>query len=68
MKIKELAHRTESVLDLMRSRQMVPNSEIVSILLLAFDKLRDLMANYSDSNNEDISEFTAALSRSLKSI
>ena len=63
MKIKELAHRTESVLDLMRSRQMVPNSEIVSILLLAFDKLRDLMANYSDSNNEDISEFTAALSR-----
>jgi two-component system chemotaxis sensor kinase CheA len=63
MKIKELAHRTENVLDLMRSGQMIPNSEIVSILLLAFDKLRDLIANYSDSNNADISEFTEALSR-----
>ena len=43
LQIKELAHRTESVLDLMRSGQMTPDSENVSILLLAFDKLRALM-------------------------
>src|SRR5580698_5505737 len=43
LKIKELAHRTENVLDLVRSGQMIPNSEIVSILLLAFDKLRSLI-------------------------
>jgi len=42
---------------------MVPNSEIVSILLLAFDKLRSLIGDYRESNNADISEFTAALSR-----
>jgi two-component system chemotaxis sensor kinase CheA len=62
-KIKELGHRTENVLDLVRSRQMIPNSEIVSILLLAFDKLRSLIEDYADSNAADISEFTDALSR-----
>jgi two-component system chemotaxis sensor kinase CheA len=62
-KIKELGHRTENVLDLVRSRQMIPNSEIVSILLLAFDKLRSLIQDYAESNNADISEFTDALSR-----
>src|SRR3984957_19948634 len=62
-KIKELGHRTENVLDLVRSGQMIPNSEIVSILLLAFDKLRTLIQDYAESNNADISEFTDALSR-----
>jgi two-component system, chemotaxis family, sensor kinase CheA len=62
-KIKELGHRTENVLDLVRSGQMIPNSEIVSILLLAFDKLRTLIQDYADSNDADISEFTDALSR-----
>ena len=63
LKIKELGHRIENVLDLVRSRQMIPNSENVSILLLAFDKLRSLVLNYADSNNADISDFTDALSR-----
>jgi two-component system, chemotaxis family, sensor kinase CheA len=63
LKIKELAHRTENVLDLVRSGQMIPNSEIVSILLLAFDKLRSLIADYAQSNEADITEFTEALSR-----
>jgi two-component system chemotaxis sensor kinase CheA len=63
LKIKELAHRTENVLDLVRSGQMIPNSEIVSILLLAFDKLRSLIEDYAQSNDADITEFTEALSR-----
>ena len=63
LKIKELAHRTENVLDLVRSGQMIPNSEIVSILLLAFDKLRGLIEDYAESNDADITEFTDALSR-----
>ena len=61
--IKELAHHTESVLDLVRSRQLIPDSAIVNILLLAFDKLRELILNYRESNHSDISEFTSALSR-----
>lgn len=63
LQIKELAHRTENVLDMVRSGQMTPDSEIVSILLLAFDKLRSLLENYRESNDADISEFTGALTR-----
>jgi two-component system chemotaxis sensor kinase CheA len=61
VKIRELAHKTESALDLIRSRQMVPTPEIVSILLLAFDKLRELIQNHGQSNQADIGEFVNAL-------
>ena len=57
VKIRELAHKTESALDLIRSRQMVPTPEAVSILLMAFDKLRELIGNHRESNQADISEF-----------
>jgi two-component system chemotaxis sensor kinase CheA len=60
-KIRELAHRTENALDLVRSRQMVPTPEAVSILLLAFDKLRELIGNHRASNAADIGEFVVAL-------
>jgi chemotaxis protein histidine kinase CheA len=60
--IEQLAHRTETVLDLVRTGQIVPDSEVVSILLLAFDKLRSLVLDYRESNSVDISDFTAALS------
>src|ERR1017187_1227408 len=39
-KIRELAHKTENVLELIRSHQMVPEPEVVSILLMSLDKLR----------------------------
>ena len=60
-KIRELAHRTENALDLVRSRQMIPTPEAVSILLLAFDKLRELIGNHRESNAADIGEFVLAL-------
>jgi two-component system chemotaxis sensor kinase CheA len=60
-KIRELAHRTENALDLVRCRQMVPTPEAVSILLLAFDKLRELIGNHRESNTADIGEFVLAL-------
>ena len=61
VKIKELAHKTENVLDLVRERQLIPDSKVINILLLAFDKLKDLILDYRESNNADIGEFTAAL-------
>ncbi len=60
-KIRELAHKTENALDLIRSRQMVPTPEVVSILLMAFDKLRELIGNHRESNHVDIAEFVSAL-------
>ena len=59
--IRELAHKTENALDLIRSGQMVPTPEAVGILLLAFDKLRDLIGHHRQSNEADIDEFVAAL-------
>lgn len=60
--IKELAHKLENVLDLIRTRSIEPNAEVVNILLIAFDKLRDLVSKIRDSNNIDISEEIVALS------
>src|ERR1041385_1505498 len=62
-KIRELAHRTETALDLIRSRHMTPTPEVVSILLMAFDKLRELVQNHRASNQADITEFTESLTR-----
>jgi two-component system, chemotaxis family, sensor kinase CheA len=61
--IRELAHKTENVLDMVRSRQMMPTGEVVSILLLAFDKLRDLLEHYRESNGAVIDDFTSGLTR-----
>jgi two-component system chemotaxis sensor kinase CheA len=60
-KIRELAHKTENALDLIRSRQMVPTPEVVSILLMAFDKLREMIGNHRQSNEAEIGEFVDAL-------
>ncbi len=59
--IKELAHKIENVLDMMRNRELAPNPEIINILLNSFDKLRDLINNSDTSNDEDIDEFVVAL-------
>lgn len=60
-KIKDLAHKIENVLDMIRSRELVPNAEIINILLLSFDKLRDMINNVHESNDADISEYVVSL-------
>ncbi len=59
--IKELSHKMENVLGMIREREMVPNSEIVNILLLASDTLRNLLNNVGASNEMDIEEHVNAL-------
>ena len=59
--IKELSHRMENILGMIREREMVPNPEIINILLLSSDALRNLLGNVSDSNEMDISEHIDAL-------
>ncbi|HYA40327.1 MAG TPA: chemotaxis protein CheW [Syntrophobacteraceae bacterium] len=62
-KIKELAHKAETVLDMVRSRRMTPNPEITNVLLAAFDKLRDMLNNAAESENADIWEHVASLNQ-----
>jgi len=61
-KIQELAHRTENVLDLVRSKEMEPSPDVINILLLAFDRLRELINNHKTSQKSDNSELLVALS------
>ena len=59
--IKELSHKMENVLGMIRSRDMIPNAEIINILLMASDDLRNLINNVSASNEMDISDHIESL-------
>lgn len=60
-KIQELAHRTENALDMIRSGEMIPAPDVINILLMAFDRLRDLLNNYQNSHQADTSDILVAL-------
>ncbi|GAB1408969.1 hypothetical protein MASR1M90_01230 [Desulfovibrionales bacterium] len=60
-KIKELGHKIENVLDMVRNRELVPEPEVVNIVLLAFDKLRELIVNTAESNDMFIDDHLTAL-------
>jgi len=59
--IKELSHKIENILDMVRNRQMVPTPDIVNVVLLAFDFLNQMLQNVSASNEMDIAEHLEAL-------
>ena len=59
--IKNLTHEMENILGKIRSREMVPNAEIINILLLASDALVDLINNIAQSNDIDISNHIESL-------
>ncbi|MEA2083854.1 MAG: chemotaxis protein CheW [Thermodesulfobacteriota bacterium] len=59
--IKELAHKIENVLDMIRNYQMVPTPDIVNTVLVAFDYLGEMLGNSVDSNEMDIADHVVAL-------
>jgi two-component system chemotaxis sensor kinase CheA len=61
IKIKDLGHKIENILDMVRNRELVPEPEVVNIVLLAFDKLRELITNVAESNDAFIDDHVAAL-------
>jgi two-component system, chemotaxis family, sensor kinase CheA len=54
--IKELAHEMENILNLIRNVELVPDSNLINILLDATDKLNLLITNFSTSNDIDIAD------------
>lgn len=60
-KVKELAHRAETVLEMVRSKKMAPNAEITNLLLAAFDTLREMINRPKESNETDIDELVENL-------
>jgi len=60
-KVKELAHKAETVLDMIRSKKMAPNAEVTNVLLAAFDKLREMINNSGESESADIADLVVGL-------
>jgi len=55
--VTQLAHKSETVLDMLRTRKIMPNAEVTNLLLTAFDTLRDMVNNtgsVDDIASEDI--------------
>ncbi len=61
--IKELAHKAETVLDLIRARRIAPNAEVINVLLAAFDRLRELIVSPDPGAGGDVAELQTALTR-----
>ena len=59
--IQDLAHAAENVLGLIRSCKLVPNPDIVNVLLLAADELQHLIEDVGNSNSVDITKHTTVL-------
>ncbi|HHD63181.1 MAG TPA: response regulator [Desulfobulbaceae bacterium] len=59
--IQNLAHAAENVLGLIRSEKLVPDPDIVNVLLLASDELQQLIEDVENSNDVDITEHVEAL-------
>ena len=61
VKVKELAHKAETVLDMLRSKKMTPNAEITNVLLAAFDQLREMINHSTESADANIDELVVSL-------
>lgn len=59
---RDLAHKLESLLHLIRNREVVPDTRIINRLLAGFDRLLALVESGPASDAEDISEMLTALS------
>jgi two-component system chemotaxis sensor kinase CheA len=54
LKIKTLAHRTETVLDMVRSGKLTITAEIINVLLNSFDTLRSMINDPEEMENVNI--------------
>ncbi len=59
--IKDLAHKIENVLDMIRHRQLIPSSTVISTVLEAFDHLGNLLDHVLESNGMEISSYVTRL-------
>ncbi len=65
MKVKELSHETETVLDLIRKEQLKPSSKIVDVLLAGIDELVAMFSRVQDGKAEVVvdAQYDALLER-----
>jgi len=66
--IYELSHKTEWLLEFLRSGKIDPSSDLIDLLLKCFDCLRNLIEHSAQSNKIDISEVLGSLNKTLDKI
>ena len=59
--IRELARGMENIMNLIRSKQMAPKPDVISVLLESADVLNGLIKDAGSSNGADISELLEKL-------
>ncbi len=59
--IQDLSHVMENVLGQIRSRKLIPNPEIINVLLQGSDKLQTMIEDVQNSNDYDIQEHLVPL-------
>jgi two-component system chemotaxis sensor kinase CheA len=59
--VKDLSHKMETILGLIRSGNLFPNSEIITVLLTASETLKQLTGNIAESDATDITASLNAL-------
>jgi len=59
--IKLLSHKLENVLHMVRNAELVPTSDVVSVLLMGFDRLTELVENVDASEGMPIEEQVQSL-------
>jgi two-component system chemotaxis sensor kinase CheA len=64
--IKDLSHSIENILDMVRNKELVPTSNVVSKILEAFDRLKDLIENSAESNKMEIAPWVEKLEKITK--
>lgn len=60
--IRDLAHKLENLLHMVRNREIVPDTRVINRLLAGFDRLLGLVEVAPSSDEEDISDVLAELS------
>ncbi len=65
--IKELSHHLENVLGLIRNKELIPDSNRISVLLKGFDELENLLNNIETSNDVDVTDHITNLENITKS-
>ena len=64
-KVKELAHDSENLMNMIRNEELIPTPAIISTLLDATDLLGSMINEASTSNDVDISKYVAALQNAV---
>ncbi len=59
--IRDLSHKLENILHMIRNRELVPDNKIVSVLLGGFDRLAVLCEHAQTSDNENIQDVLDSL-------